>query len=745
MEDLFFDTIQYEDGDRVDGRAKVTGAARYTAEFDIKGLSYGVLVSSNVTRGAIKAMDTKAAEKAPGVLAVITHLNAPKVPGYETTVHPTKGPTGGRGLQVFGDEHVRFNGQPVALVIADTFERATHAASLVKVAYDKENHQTNLHQVQKESKPLEGQRYGNNIRGKEDGYKEAPVKIEAEYVVPMEVHHPMELHATIAVWDGEDKVKVYDKTQGVKATQRNIMQAFKLPEQNVQVIAQYVGGGFGAALRTWPHTIAAVMGAKVTGRPLKLVLNRSQMFWLVGYRPHTLQKIGLGATPDGKLLGITHEAISHTSNYEEFTEGTVNISRLLYACPNVTTRYKVFPLDMSTPTWMRGPGEATGAFALESALDELAYALNMDPIELRLRNYAETDPQRNLPYSSKFLKEAYQLGADRIGWKDRNPKVGSMKEGEWQVGYGMGTGVFNANRGTARALVRLTDDGRLLVQSAVSDSGPGTATAMTQVAAQAMGIPSSKITFELGDSSLPPGPTQGGSTTTSTLGAAVYDASMALKNKLAALLKDDPLFHTATIHEVKTDDLSFENDTIFLKTDRSKRITYADLLKKKGLKELEVTEESKATEEQRKYASYSYSVHFVKVLVHPVTGVIRIARVVCAADAGKIISPKQAAGQMIGGAVGGIGMALMEEGVVDHRYGRWVNKDLADYHVPVHADVPVIEAVFVDKPDPVLNPIGAKGMGEIALIGFAAAVANAVYHATGKRIRSLPLTLDKII
>jgi xanthine dehydrogenase YagR molybdenum-binding subunit len=309
----------------------------------------------------------------------------------------------------------------------------------------------------------------------------------------------------------------------------------------------------------------------------------------------------------------------------------------------------------------------------------------------------------------------------------------------------MGTGVFNANRGTARALVRLTDDGRLLVQSAVSDSGPGTATAMTQVAAQAMGIPSSKITFELGDSSLPPGPTQGGSTTTSTLGAAVHDASQALKNKLAILLKDDPLFHTATIHEVKAEDLAFENDTIFLKTDRSKRITYADLLKKKGLKELEVTEESKATEEQRKYASYSYSVHFVKVLVHPVTGVIRIARVVCAADAGKIISPKQAAGQMIGGAVGGIGMALMEEGVVDHRYGRWVNKDLADYHVPVHADVPVIEAVFVDKPDPVLNPIGAKGMGEIALIGFAAAVANAVYHATGKRIRSLPLTLDKII
>jgi xanthine dehydrogenase YagR molybdenum-binding subunit len=555
----------------------------------------------------------------------------------------------------------------------------------------------------------------------------------------------MEIHATTAHWTAEDKVTVYEKTQGVKSTQRSIMQAFKLPEENVKVIAKYVGGGFGNALRTWPHAIAACIGAKKTGRPLKLVLTRLQMFTMVGYRPPALQKIGLGATADGKLIGITHEAISHTSNYEEFTEGIVNMSRFMYACPNVNTRYKVYPLDMSTPTWMRGPGEATGAFALESALDEMAYKLNIDPIELRLKNYAETDPQRNLPYSSKFLKEAYQLGRDKIGWDKRNRTPGSMKEGDLLVGYGMSSGVFNASRGTARALARLNSDGTLLIQSAVSDSGPGTATAMTKVASTTTGIPVNKITFELGDSSYPPGPTQGGSTTTSTLGSAVYDASTALKKKIIDLAKENAVFHTADIHTSKPEDFVFGDSHISLAADKSKRLSLSDVLKSSGLNHLEVTEESKGTEEAKKYASYSYSVHFVKLLVNPATGVVRVNRVVSVGDAGKIISPKQAEGQMIGGAVGGIGMALMEEGVIDHRYGRWVNNNFADYHVPVQADVPQIEVLFVDKPDLILNPIGAKGMGEIALIGFAAAVANAVYHATGKRIRELPITPDKLL
>ncbi|MGZ8538643.1 MAG: xanthine dehydrogenase family protein molybdopterin-binding subunit, partial [Flavisolibacter sp.] len=442
MDKKFFETRFFEEGDRVNGRAVVTGKAKYAAEHDIKDLMYGVLVGSTIAKGSISAMDTKAAEKSPGVIAVINHLNSIKVPGYDAGGNPVKGPTGGRPLEVFNGNTIYFYGQPIALVIADTIERATHAASLIKSQYNKEAHQTDFDEVIKNTPALEGARYKDNIRGEIDAYKNAPVKIEAEYIVPLEVHNPMELHSITAFWEGDDKVTVYEKTQGVKSTQRSIMTAFKLPEANVQVYAPFVGGGFGSALRTWPHSIAALIGAKKIGKPLKLVLTRDQMFTMVGYRPYTVQKIGIGASADGKLTAITHEAGSITSPYEEFTEGTVNISRQLYACANVTTRYKIYPMNVSTPTWMRGPGEATGSYALECALDELSYLLKIDPLELRKINYAETDPDRNRPYSSKFLKEAYELGADKFGWKDRNSQPMSMKEGEWLVGYGMGSGIF---------------------------------------------------------------------------------------------------------------------------------------------------------------------------------------------------------------------------------------------------------------------------------------------------------------
>lgn len=735
----FFDKKFVDEDDRVTGKAVVTGAAKYAAEHEMKDIVYGVLVGCTIAKGSIRAIETKAAEKAPGVLAVITHLNSPKVPGYDAGANPVKGPTGGRGLEIFNGNTIYYNGQPIALVIADTFERATYAASLVKTQYNKEEQQTDFNQMDKKVPALEGNRYKDNVRGEVDAWKNAPVKIEAEYIVPVEVHNPMELHATTAMWDGDDKVTVYEKTQGVKSTQHSIMNAFKLKEENVQVYAPFVGGGFGSGLRTWPHAIAAVIGAKKVGKPLKLVLTREQMFMMVGYRPFTVQKIGIGADANGKLVGLSHEANSITSMYEEFNEGSVNVSRMLYECPNVTTRYKVFPFNVSTPTWMRGPGETTGCFALESAIDELSYALSIDPIKLRMLNYAETDPESKKPYSSKFLKEAYQLGADKIGWKNRNPKPASMKDGEWMVGYGMATGVFNAGRGNANALARIYTDGSLIVQSAVSDSGPGTATSMTMIASQVMGIPTEKISFQLGDSSLPPGPTQGGSTTTSTLGSAVYDVCKSLQKKLGELVTKSTAWQN-----IKAEELVFEEGHIF-SPDKSRKISYSEILKQNGLNQLEVTEESKRNSEMSKYMAFSYSVHFAKVLVHPLTGVIKVNRVVTACDAGKIISHKTAASQVIGGVTGGIGMALMEEGVVDNRYGRWVNSNFADYHVPIQADVPHIEALFVNKPDPILNPVGAKGMGEIALIGFAAAVANAVYHATGKRIRKLPITLDKLI
>ncbi len=737
MEKYFFED------DRVTGKDIVTGKAKYAAEHDVSDVVYGVIVGSTIAKGTVNAIDTKAAERSPGVLKVITHENSYKVPGYDYSANPVKGPTGGRGLQVFNGNTIYFAGQPIALVIADTFERAVHGASLINAQYNKEEHLTNFDAMGKKVIPLEGQRYKDNVRGQIDAYKNAEISLEAEYIVPNEVHHPMELHSIIAKWEGDDKLTVWEKTQGVKSAQRSIAAAFKLKEENVQVFAPFVGGGFGSALRTWPHSIAAVIGAKMIRKPLKVVLTREQMFTMVGYRPYTKQKIGLGADKDGKLTGITHEADGITSIYEEFTEGTVNVSRILYQCPNVTTRYRLYPFNFSTPTWMRGPGEATGCFALESALDELSYKLDIDPLELRMKNYAETDPERNRPYSSKFLKEAYELGAEKIGWRNRNRKVESMKEGDWQVGYGMSTGLFNASRGTARALARLYADGTLLVQTAASDSGPGTQTSMTRIAADAMGLPTSKVSFELGDSTLPPGPTQGGSTTTSTLGSAVHEVCNSLKKELLLLVKNDITYNPNKI-ELQLTDLDFRKEGVYSRI-TGEGALYMDILRQHSLNQIQTIEESKANEQMRNYSSYSYSVHFVKVLVHPKTGVVKIDRVVAAADAGKIISPKTAESQMIGGVVGGIGMALMEEAVVDNRFGKYINANFADYHVPVQADVPKIEVVFVNKPDPILNPIGAKGMGEIALIGFAAAVANAIYHATGKRIRDLPITLDKIL
>lgn len=700
---------------RVDGRLKVTGAAKYSAEYKVPGLTYAVLVPATITSGTITDMDTKAAEHAPGVLAVMTYLNAPQVPGYQ----PDPSKPVRKSLKLFIDNKIFFNGHPIALVIADTFERATYAASLVKATYQQQAFETDFNKNIDKGVTPGGGRYTDYVRGEADAYKNAPVKVEQEYTLPSEMHNPMELHVTTAIWDTADKVTVYTKTQGVKNTQRAIADAFKLDINNVQINSRFVGGAFGSALRTWPHEIAAVQAAKMVNRPVKLVFTREQQFTLVGYRPHTVQKIGLGATPDGKLVGITHESHSQTAVYEEFTEGSVNVSRFLYASPNANTRYKVVPLNVGVPAPMRGPGEATGSFALESALDELSYALNIDPIELRLRNYADTDLERNLPWSSKYLKECYQLGAEHIGWDKRPTKPASIRDGEWLVGYGIGCGAFGAHRGKALAKAKLMPDGSVNIQSAASDIGPGTGTAMVLIASNVLGISPGKITFDLGDSSYPQAPTQGGSATVSTVGSAVHDVCIALKQKLN-ILAGKP-----------------EGDTA--------PIAYDNVLKQLNLPYLEVTKDSQGGDEGQKYSMYSFSAHFAQVHVHPATGVVKVKKVVAVVDAGKIVSHKTASSQMIGGAVGGIGMALTEEILFDDRYGRYVNNNFADYHVPVNADIPQMEAIFIDKPDPYVNPLGTKGIGEISLIGVAAAIANAVYNATGKRIRTLPITPDKLI
>lgn len=722
------------DDDRVDGPDKVTGKASYAAEYFPEGMLYAVFATSTITRGRIRSINTRAAENAPGVQAVITHLNAMQVPGWEPAPELNKVTHQNRPLRLLYDGYVYYNGQPIAMAVADTFERATYAASLITAAYDEEQFETNL-----EKNTGRAVRPGNRadyVRGEADAFRNAPVHIEAEYLIPAEMHNPMELHAITAVWTGENNLKVYTKTQGVKSSQRALMQAFKLPEANVQVTAAFVGGGFGSALRTWPHEIAAVMAARKLNRPIRLVLTRADMFTSVGHRPRTIQKIGIGTNKEGVLTGITHEATGQTSSYEQFTEGVVNMTRFLYACPNVNTIYKTVALDIGTPTWMRGPGEATGAFALECGIDEMAYAIGMDPLDLRKKNYAETDPEKNKPFSSKFLRECYELGAEKIGWYQRNPAPRSMQENDWLVGYGMSTGTFNAGRGKAAVRAIFRPNGTLVLESAVSDSGPGTATAMTEIAARALGIPAAAIVFNLGESDLPPGPTQGGSTTTSTLGSAVYEVCEALKNELIKMA--GPLLKNTSGELMK-----FSATGIVIPG--NELVTYSSIFANAGQQQLELTQESQASGAQGNYSIYSYSVHFVKVHVHPRTGVVRVKQVVSVADAGKIMSEKTARSQMIGGVTGGIGMALSEEAIMDHRFGRYVNNNFADYHVAVNADVPKVDVYFINQPDPVLNPMGAKGMGEIALIGFAAAVANAVYHATGKRIRDLPITPDKVM
>lgn len=699
---------------RVDGRLKVTGGAKYSGEWELPGLAYGVLVSATITSGSVVSMDVKAAGRAPGVLAVITPFNTPGVPGFKPdAAQPV------RGLKLFNDRQIHFNGQPVALVVAETFEKATHAASLVKASYQEDAFETDFEKNRDKGVVPNGGKYKDYVRGEADAYKKAPVVIEQEYRQPSEMHNPMELHVTIAAWDGDDKVTVYTKSQGVMGTQRSIANAFGLKPENVQVNSRFVGGAFGSSLRTWPHEIASVMAARLLKRPVKLTLTREQMFTLVGHRPLTIQKIGLGADNDGKLIGITHESTSQTAVYEEFTEGSVNVSRFLYDSPNVNTRYKVIPLNVGVPAPMRGPGEATGSFALESALDELAFALKMDPIELRLKNYTEMDPERNLPWSSKYLRECYTRGAERIGWENRPSKPGTLREGEWLAGYGIGCGAFGAFRGRALARVKMMADGTVNIQSATSDIGPGTGTAMTLIASDLLGIPVSRITFELGNSSFPTAPTQGGSSTVSSVGSAVHDACLSFKQKIYAL---------AGMPENSTDP-----------------IDYAAVLKQHNLPFFELTEESQGSQQAKNYSMYSFSAHFAKVHVHPLTGVVKVRRLIAVVDAGRIVSYKTASSQMIGGAVGGIGMALTEEAVFDHKYGRYVNGNFADYHVPVNADIHEMEAIFIDKPDPHINPIGTKGIGEISLIGVAAAIANAVFNATGKRIRELPITPDKLI
>ena len=718
---------------RVDGIAKVTGKAKYAAEFQIPHLTYGFIVLSTIAKGRITQIDTSAAEASAGVIKVFTHLNAGKL-GKPPAADAS--PTWAWPLQ---SDQVFFNGQPIALVVAETYEQARHAARLVQVSYQAQPHETNVATLLDRAKPApqEAPPRGNP----QAAMQAASVKVQSEYRIPIEHHNPMEPHAAIAFWEG-DQLTIFDKTQNVYGVQQHLSQGLGVPTGNIRVVSPFVGGAFGASLKPNYYPSLTALAARELKRPVKVVFTRAQMFTGHGYRPETIQKVALGAAPDGKLQAIIHEAFHNTSSFESFSDNTTGFLKQVYACPNLHAPLKIAATDLATPTWMRAPGAVSGMFALESAMDELAYALKIDPLELRLINYAEVDPESGKPFSSKALRECYRLGAEKFGWSKRNPEPRSMRDGNLLVGWGMASSVWGAMQMPASARVTYRADGTAGVASATSDIGPGTYTVMTMIAAEFLGLTLEKVKFELGDTDQPRAPAQGGSWTTSSVGSAVRGAALTITEKLLSLANQDagsPL-RGASIDEVEM----FEN-RLRLKSDAARSVDIAAIMQRAGTQELTEVYDSKPSPEREKYASLAHGAQFVEVKVDPELGTVRVSRVIEITACGKILNPLASHSQEIGGVVWGIGMALEEATEIDHRYGRIMNASLQHYHVPVNADIHAIETIFVEEDDTVVNPLGVKGMGELGMVGIPAAIANAVYHATGKRIRDLPITPDKLV
>jgi xanthine dehydrogenase YagR molybdenum-binding subunit len=734
---------------RVDGRLKVTGAARYAAEFELRDIAYGVIVTSTVPHGRIADIDTSEAEQAPGVLVVLTHRNAPRLLLREE-LPGTTDPSVGHPLMPLQDDRVWHNGQPVALVVADTFERATHAAALVRVTYRPGRAATAFTAAAAHAVAPTMPQRGKQGPGRQQDYQrgepdralaDSEVQVEATYTTPTEHHNPMEPHATIAAWDGPI-LTLYDKTQWTQNVQRHVARALGVPAENVRVLSPFVGGAFGAGLRPWANTFLAALAARQLRRPIKVVLTRAQMYTIPGYRPCAVQTLRLGATRQGELVAVQHDATAETSAYEEYSENVVNATRYLYACPNVRTRYRLAALNVNTPTPMRGPGEATGVYALECALDELAVALELDPIALRLRNHADVDPQSGRPWSSKSLRQCYEKAAARFGWERRDPQPRSMRDGRTLIGFGMASATWPTHRRPASARVRILANGTAVVECSTSDIGPGTYTVMTQIAADALGLPVDRVRFDLGDSAMPPAPPQGGSMTVASVGSAVHEAATGARNKVVRLASRD---ERSPLYGATADLVRADGGFLSWKDDASRGESYADILGRQRQAAVEVTHESKPGDEMRRFSTHAFGAHFVEVRVDRELSTVRVARVVSGFAAGKIINPRTARSQAVGGIVGGIGMALLEQTHRDPRNGRVVNANLADYHIPVHADIPDLDAFFIEEEDPHVNRLGTKGLAELALVGVAAAVANAVYHATGRGVRGLPITPDTLL
>lgn len=782
--------------DRVDGRLKVTGGARYSADIPVNNVAYGFLITSTIGSGRIRRMDTSEAEKLPGVLAILTPFHVAKMAkgsikaqgsnqqsgagqsgqsgaaggaaqqqsgaqgGQQAKPEQQGGQQGqqsGQGAQqarrppdrrihLLQEDDVFYNGQPIGLVVADTLDRAIHAASLVRVQYQRSapalSMTGEMHRAYKPKAAGGRQQMPDSQQGDlEAGWQMASSRTENTYLTPVETHNAMEPHATVAVWEGEH-LTLFDATQGIFGNRKRVADLFEIPVENVRVVTHFVGGGFGSKGPVWSHVVLTAMAARQVGRPVKLTLSRHQMFGPIGFRGETIQHVKLGARQDGVLSLVEHNGIVQTSAFDEFIEPVAITARMLYACPNIGTTHRVVRLNTGTPSYTRAPGEAPGVYALESAMDELAYKVGIDPIELRLRNYAEVEPESGKPFSSKSLRECYRVGAERFGWNKRTAEPRSMRDGRMLVGYGMATATYPTNRSAASARARLMADGTAVVQSGSQDIGTGTYTVMTQVAADAIGLPPERIQFQLGDTDLPPTPVSGGSQTAASVGSAVLLAGQALRSKLIALAVAD---RESPLYGASESEITARRGGIFLKNDGARGEDYTTLLTRHNLPQIEARVDAAPGDEKNKYAMHAFGAHFAEVRVDPDLGTVRVSRYVGVFAAGKILNAKTARNQFMGGITWGISMALMENTLMDPHTGRIMNADLAEYHVPVNADIPPLDVTFLDEVDPYVNPVGVKGIGEIGIVGAPAAIANAVYHATGKRIRDLPITLDKLL
>ncbi|ASY73325.1 xanthine dehydrogenase [Sinorhizobium fredii USDA 205] len=729
---------------RVDGRAKVTGAAHYAADFNQPDQLYAVIVNATVGLGRVSGIWNDEVERMPGVVAVITHHNAPKLAylPHKAVIDPADG----ERLHVLQDDEVRFYGQPVAVVVAQTLDHAERAAAALRVTYAARPPLVDPSDPRAEAivpaAATRARALADRARGDADGaVAQAPIKIDETYEIARENHNPMEPHATIAAWK-EERLTLWSKSQYLVNEQAEIAAVFGMPAENVEVVCPFIGGAFGTSLRTWPHVTLAAVAARHVGRPVKLVLTRKQMFFATGHRPRTRQRVALGATPEGRLTGIVHEGTGETSRYEQFMEALTNVTDYLYSCPNVRTQYRLTPLDTSTPNHMRGPGEASGIFALESAIDELSYKLGIDPVALRRRNEPELDEAENKPFSSRSLVQCYELGSERFGWARRTPEPRSMRDGRLLIGMGAATATYPAYQAPAHARVRLLGDGVAEVEAAASDMGPGTYTSMTQVAAEFLGLPPEQVRFNLGRSAYPQTPSHGGSWTMASVGSAIRAACIAAQAEAArrAMADDNsPLFRAPV------GDLEWSEGRLRRRGQTGAGLSYGDIVARSGRPVEADGSAERGGDVAERYSMHSFGAVFAEVAIDPDVGTIRVRRIVGAYGIGRVVNPLLARSQCTGGMIGGIGMALMERTVLDPRDGRPVNAHMADYLMPVNLDIPRLEAHFVDEVDPHVNALGVKGLGEIALVGTAPAIANAVFHATGKRVRSLPIHIDDVL